>query len=61
MGGTGGSGTQGHKLFIWIATALGLIAALAALIDGDTLNAVAWFGFGAAGALSAPGDCLTFP
>ena len=46
---------QSHKLFMWIATALWLIAALAAIIDGDTLNAVAWFGFAAAGALSASG------
>ena len=55
MSGTRGSGTQGHRLFMWIATALWLIAALAAVIDGDTLNAVAWFGFAAAGALSASG------
>ena len=55
MSGPGGSGTQGHYLFMWIATALWLIAALAAVIDGDTLNAVAWFGFVAAGALSASG------
>jgi hypothetical protein len=55
MSGTRGSGTQGHRLFLWIATALWLIAALAAVIDGDTLNAVAWFGFVAAGALSASG------
>ena len=55
MSGTRGSGTQGHRLFMWIATALWLIAALAAVIDGDTLNAVAWFGFVAAGALSASG------
>jgi len=40
---------------MWIATALWLIAALAAVIDGDTLNAVAWFGFVAAGALTASG------
>jgi uncharacterized MnhB-related membrane protein len=55
MGGTGGTGMQRYKLFMWIATALWLIAALAAVIDGDTLNAVAWFGFAAAGALSASG------
>jgi hypothetical protein len=42
-------------LFVWIATALWLIAALAAVIDRDTLNAVAWFGFAAAGALTASG------
>jgi hypothetical protein len=40
---------------MWIATAPGLIAALTAVIDRDTLNAVAWFGFVAAGALSASG------
>ncbi len=40
---------------MWIATALWVIAALAALIDRDTLNAVAWFGFVAAGALTASG------
>jgi hypothetical protein len=40
---------------MWIATALGLVAALAALIDRDTLNAIAWFGFAAAGALTASG------
>jgi hypothetical protein len=36
-------------LFVWIAAALGLVAALAALVDRDTLTAVAWFGFAAAG------------
>ncbi len=46
---------QSYKLFMWIATALWLIAALAAVIDRDALNAVAWFGFVAAGALSASG------
>ena len=35
---------------MWIATAPWLIAALTAVIDRDTLNAVAWFGFAAAGA-----------
>jgi hypothetical protein len=30
---------------MWIATAPWLIAALTAVIDRDTLNAVAWFGF----------------
>ena len=40
---------------MWIATALWLIVALAAVIDRDTLNAVAWFGFLAAGVLSASG------
>jgi uncharacterized MnhB-related membrane protein len=40
---------------MWIATALWLIAAIAAVVDRDTLNAVAWFGFVAAGALTASG------
>lgn len=46
---------QSHQVFMWIATALWLIAALAAVIDRDALNAVAWFGFVAAGALTASG------
>jgi len=40
---------------MWIATASGLVAALAALLDRDTLNAIAWFGFATAGALTASG------
>ena len=55
MGRTRGSGMQRYRLFMWIATALWLIAAIAAVVDGDTLNAVAWFGFVGAGALSASG------
>ena len=55
MSGTRGTGVQRFRFFMWIATALWLIAALAAVIDGDTLNAVAWFGFVAAGALTASG------
>ena len=55
MSGSSGSGIQSFRFFMWIATALWLIAALAAVIDGDTLNAVAWFGFVASGALSASG------
>jgi len=55
MSGTGRTGMQSYKLFMWIATALWLIAALAAVIDRDALNAVAWFGFVAAGALTASG------
>ena len=54
-GGTRGSGMQRYRLFMWIATALWLIAAIAAVVDGDTLNAVAWFGFVGAGALTASG------
>jgi hypothetical protein len=55
MGGRRGTGMQRYRLFMWIATALWLIAAIAAVIDRDTLNAVAWFGFVAAGALTASG------
>ena len=55
MGGTRGTGMQRYSLFMWIATALWLIAAIAAVVDGDTLNSVAWFGFVGAGALSASG------
>jgi hypothetical protein len=49
------AGLRQSNLFVWIATALGLVAALAALVDRDTLTAVAWFGFAAAGALTASG------
>ena len=56
MGRTRGTGTQRFKVFMWIATALWLIGAIAAVIDRDTLNAVAWFGFAAAGALTASGS-----
>ena len=55
MSGTRGTGVQRFRFFMWIATALWLIAAIAAVIDGDTLNAVAWFGFVAAGALTSSG------
>jgi hypothetical protein len=40
---------------MWIATLLGLVAALAAVIDRDTLNVIAWFGFAAAVGLTASG------
>jgi hypothetical protein len=56
MIGTRGTGIQRFRFFMWIATALWLIAAVAAVIDRDTLNAVAWFGFASAGALSASGS-----
>ena len=46
---------QQSTLFMWIVTASGIVAALAAVIDRDTLTAVAWFGFAAAGALTASG------
>ena len=56
-GATSGEGRalRQSTLFVWIAAALGLVAALAALVDRDTLTAVAWFGFAAAGALTASG------
>jgi hypothetical protein len=56
MGRTRGTGTQRFRVFMWIATALWLIGAIAAVIDRDTLNAVAWFGFAAFGALTASGS-----
>jgi hypothetical protein len=56
MSRSGGTGSQRFKLFMWIATALWLIGAIAAVIDRDTLNAVAWFGFAAFGALTASGS-----
>ncbi len=56
MGRSRGTGGQRYRFFMWIATALWLIGALAAVIDRDTLNAVAWFGFAAAGALTASGS-----
>ena len=48
----GGKALRQSTLFVWIAAALGLVAAL---VDRDTLSAVAWFGFAAAGALTASG------
>ena len=50
----GGKALRQSTLFVWIAAALGLVAALAALVDRDTLSAVAWFGFAAAGAFPPP-------
>ena len=50
-----GTGTRHYQLILWIATALWLIAAIVAVIARDTLNAIAWFGFVAAGALAASG------
>ncbi|HKH39454.1 MAG TPA: hypothetical protein VKA82_20035 [Rubrobacter sp.] len=67
MGRSRGTGSPRFRLFMWIATALWLVGAIAAVIDRDTLNAVAWFGFAAFGALTAsgsterPGDWLTWP
>ena len=42
---------QQSTLSMWIATVSGLVA----VIDRETLNAIAWFGFAAAGALTASG------
>ena len=56
MGRTRRTGSQRFGLFMWIATALWLAGAIAAVIDRDTLNAVAWFGFTAFGALTASGS-----
>lgn len=39
MGRSRGTGSQRYSFFMWIATALWLIGALAAVIDRDTLNA----------------------
>jgi hypothetical protein len=50
-----GTGTRHYQLFLWIATVLWLIAAIVAVIDRDTLNAIAWFGFVASGGLAASG------
>ena len=55
MGRTRDTGMQRYRLFMWIATALWLIAAIAAVIDRDTLNAITWFGFVASGGLTASG------
>ena len=41
MGRSRGTGSQRFRLFMWIATALWLVGAIAAVIDRDTLNAVA--------------------
>ena len=51
----GGIVSQQSTHFMWIATVAGLVAALVAVIDRDTLNAIACFGFAAAGALTASG------
>ena len=56
MGSSRGTGSQRFRFFMWIATALWLVGAIAAVIDRDTLNAVAWFGFAAFGALTASGS-----
>jgi hypothetical protein len=55
LGRSRAAGIRRYKVFMSIATALWLIAAILAVIDGDTLNAIAWFGFVGAGALIASG------
>jgi hypothetical protein len=47
--------TERLQAFMGIATALWLVGAIAALIDGDTLMAVSWACFAAFGGLSAGG------
>jgi hypothetical protein len=47
--------TERLRTFMGIATALWLVGAIAALIDGDTLMAVSWACFAAFGLLSAGG------
>jgi hypothetical protein len=51
-----GTSSQRFRLFMWIATALWLVGAVAAVIDRDPLNAVAWFGFATFGGLIASGS-----
>jgi hypothetical protein len=47
--------TERLRTFMGLATALWLVGAIAALIDGDTLMAVSWACFTAFGGLSAGG------
>ena len=56
MGRNRGTGGQRFRLFMWIATALWVAGAIAAVVDRDPLNAVAWFGFAAFGGLTASGS-----
>lgn len=55
MGRSRTTNTERLRTFMGIATALWLVAAIAAVIDGDTLTAVSWFCFVAFGGLSASG------
>ena len=55
MGRSGTSGTERIRTFIGIASALWLVGAIAAVIDGDPLMAVSWFCLAAFGVLSASG------
>ena len=47
--------TKRLHTFMGIAAALWLVAAIAAIIDGDTLMAISWFSLAAFGGLSAGG------
>ena len=55
MGRSSKTNTERLRTFLGIATALWLIGAIAAVIDGDTLTAVAWFCLVAFGTLSVSG------
>jgi len=59
MGRSRTAGTQRIHLFIWIAAALWLIAAVAAVIDRDTLMAVSWFSMAAFGGLVVVGVAIS--
>ncbi len=47
--------TERVRVFIGIAAALWLVGAIAAVIDGDTLQAVSWFCLAVFGGLCAGG------
>ena len=55
LGGSRRSGTSRYRVLMGIASALWLIAAIGAVIDGDTLMAISWFGFVGFGGLVASG------
>ena len=55
MGRSRATNTERLRTFMGIATALWLIGAIAAVVDGDTLTAVSWFCLVAFGALSVSG------
>lgn len=55
MGRSRTDNTEPHRMFMGIATALWLVGAIAAVIDGDTLMAISWFCFVAFGGLIAGG------
>ena len=55
MGRSRSSGTDSIRVFIGIATALWLLAAVAAVVDRDTLMAVSWSCLAVFGGLVASG------